>query len=175
MTTRSSKLLHACAPLLVLALFIGCSDSEEPSQTAAMTETQKAAPPKVVAKVPKQMIPAKGPRKTLKEQLDTEVDIPEGYPADAPVYPNAKTNTAKIQNGRMTAVFSTPDGPDQVTGFAETYLSGNGWSDVQRAEFPGGGEMLQGYKGRRSLSVLVTTLEAEGETVTLMAVTADPE
>jgi hypothetical protein len=65
-------------------------------------------------------------------KLDPEVAMPDGFPADVPIYPGARlTAAAKFTSGSQTTWgmnWETLDGLDKVQAFYSTKLSQGDWS-----------------------------------------------
>ena len=113
---------------------------------------------------------------TVREQLAREVELPDGYPEDAPRYPGAKINASAWRQGRVAATFSTKDTPDKVTSYVKQQLASNGWESIPETEFESGIVLgaAKHAEGRR-ISVMIATLDqGENDWVTLIAVVTDP-
>jgi hypothetical protein len=114
--------------------------------------------------------------KTAMEQLEVEVELPDFYPKDAPVYPGSKTNRAAWHFGQVTAVFSTTDPLADVLVYINDFVSAQGWQNIENIEFGDGGSIVKGVKGMdgRSISVMLTKREGEGRSATMIVVSTDP-
>jgi hypothetical protein len=151
----------------VASLLFACSSEEEPAkpQPPAPTPPTRQAQPPVKRPVPT----------TVMEQLEVEVEVPDYYPKDAPVYPGSKASRAEWQMGRVTAVFSTPDPIADVVIYMSDFLSAQGWQDVQHLEMDDG-SLVEGDKTTddRSISVFLTWVDEEAGSATMIVVATDP-
>jgi hypothetical protein len=114
---------------------------------------------------------------TVREQLAREVELPEGYPEDAPQYPGAKINAFKWKQGRVSATFSTKDTPEKVTSYVKQQLGSNGWeSTPEVVEFESGVILVAAKPAEdRMIRVMIATIDqGDDDWVTLIAVVTDP-
>jgi len=153
----------------VSSLLIACGGDEPTKPAPTPTPPTAATTPKPSPAV-KPPIP-----KSVMEQLEVEVEVPEYYPKDVPVYPGSKASQAGWDRGRITAVFSTPDSVADVATYMNDFLDAQGWEDVQNMEIVDG-TIVQGTKraSDRGISLLLTRVEEEGGSATLIVVATDP-
>jgi hypothetical protein len=164
---RSSFLLLVV--LLVAGLFVACG-SDEPAPDASKTAAK--APPKPAMKPKAQQ--KKLPEPSVAEALRARVKLPDYYPKDAPVYDGATTNSVGWQSGRVSAVFTTGDGPDEVSSELQDSLRDNGWEDIVEAEMVNG-VVVQAAKDERGISALISLMEkGPSDEVTMIMVAVDP-
>ena len=164
---------------LVGGLLVGCGGSEEPKHTGDVP--QAAAQRGADAKKPSQpAAPARpksaatpGAGSTLAEQLRVEVDVPDEYPDDAPIYPGSQASSVRKQGSTVILGFGTMDSPAEVQSYIETDLGNEGW-DVQETQEMPNGVLVVGSKGGRKISVLIAGVHGNsGDANTLIMVSAD--
>jgi len=110
----------------------------------------------------------------MRRQLRTEVELPDSYPDDAPMYPGALTNNAGRRNGRVTAVFSTEDGTEQVAAYLTAKIAAQGWKLFDTTEMPNG-SVMNATKNDRRLSLLISSMDEGTEyELTMIIVAVDP-
>lgn len=110
----------------------------------------------------------------IREELRTNVELPDYYPDDAPIYPGAATNTAGRRRGRVAAVFSSQDSRDEIFAYVKAKLPSLGWADVSVQEMPNG-TVIHAIKAEREMSVLVSVMDEGTEyELTMMMVAVDP-
>jgi hypothetical protein len=157
------------------AFFVACGGSDEvevptkaPSKPAPARKAEKSTPKPAA----QQKTKATPPTGTAGEQLRSETALPAYYPDDAPVYPGTKPAQVKLLNDRASLMFGTPDDPDKVAQYLSGALEEQGWQpESQRV---GNRVMLQGFKGKRKISVLVSRVdEARESEITMIAVSVD--
>ena len=127
-------------------------------------EQQQPAPPAADA-------PAQAPGGGVAAELRQQVELPDYYPADAPVYPGTKPSRVKVMdNGQISAQFGTEASVDDVVGFMRSKLPELGWKLGAETEMPGGW-LLQGTKADRRILVLVSRIKGgESGDITIIAV-----
>ena len=158
---RTSTALGATAAALLL-LLSGCSADEQ-----ARTE------------VPDQQQPQQGQEQEdgplpIREELRRAIALPDFYPEDAPIYPNATLSNVGQPRGRVTAVFSTEDPPEEVTAYLRAKLATEGWSEHEKEEMPNG-LIIQATKDERAISLLISSMDAGTEyELTMVVVAIDP-
>jgi hypothetical protein len=102
------------------------------------------------------------------------VDLPDYYPEDAPVYSGSTTNSVGWQSGRVSAVFTTGDTPEEVSSKLQESLRSNGWQDIVEAEMVNG-VVVQAAKDERGISALISLMEkGPSDEVTMIMVAVDP-
>jgi hypothetical protein len=169
MRNRMKRLAGLLIAMAAVSLLIACG-GDEPSKPAP------APPPPTATTTPTPSPAVKPPiPKSVMEQLEVEVEVPEYYPKDVPVYPGSKASKAAWHRGRVTAVFSTPDSVADVATYMNDFLGAQGWEDVQNMEIVDG-TIVQGTKraSDRGISLLLTRVEEEGGSATLIVVATDP-
>ena len=92
-------------------------------------------------------------------------DLPDNWPGDAPIYPDAKVvysgSTTDGGQSSMGVTVSVAASVDEVWAFYEEALPANGWT-VENTMRSAGFNVLGGSKGSRVLSVMIA--EVEGQT-----------
>lgn len=157
------------ATAFTAACSCGTEEGVETAQPTQPSEPAKQAPP-----LPK---PAPAPKpnapRSVEEQLAKAVEMPDFYPDDAPAYPGVNPSRVAREAGRVQATFSTDDPVNEVTDWLLEDLEGRGWTGVTTTEIEGS-SVVQGFSGRRSISVLLSSIESGGKPVTLMIVSVAP-
>ena len=74
---------------------------------------------------------------------------------------------------KVSGVFSTDDGSEEVSTWMNDFLASENWQNVTMVEIPNG-VILQARQGGRGLTVMVTPILSGSETVTLINVLSDP-
>ncbi|MCS7156382.1 MAG: hypothetical protein N0A16_01475 [Blastocatellia bacterium] len=80
--------------------------------------------------------------------------LPEGFPADVPVYPGAIVLVSRRTETQLTATFATSDGLSQVLDFYRAQLPRAGWTVQEREQTEG--IAFEGRKGTRACQVALT-------------------
>ncbi len=145
---------------LGMALVDGCSCSDD-VKTPEPVKVAKPAPVKPLAKAPTQ------PPVALEEALERVVDLPPGFPEDAPVYPGAIANSSGVRNGRVHAVFSTADPTSDVLSWYLQETKANGWEDTAEIDV-GEHKVLQAFKDSRELKIMIS--QAAGRSLIVVSV-----
>jgi len=102
--------------------------------------------------------------------------LPDGFPSDVPIYPDAKIGYSHLGAGEASESASvsltTGDGVNKVSDWYKSQITGAGWNIEQTNSITTGGsdtvEYYTATKGERELSVTVTP--EEGETLITIAV-----
>jgi hypothetical protein len=106
-------------------------------------------------------------------ELTAKIEVPDFYPADAPVYPNTRPSKAFVQGYRVNLMFGTEDSPSQAVAFLMDELRELGWSNASSQEL-GQSIAIQSTKPGRDLTILISRVDAGLETeTTLVAVSVD--
>jgi hypothetical protein len=156
------------APALALALLVPACSGEEPPARVPLA-LAKLPPPVLLPENPKHSDPA-----PMRKAIRTPVDLPDAYPDDAPIYPGAIASSSGRRNGRVTAFFSTEDLPEQVAEYQRAKLATLGWEEVAVDKMPKG-QIIHAAKGDRTISVLISQLDAGTEyQLTVTAIAVDP-
>ena len=137
---------------MLVGLTAACGDGDQPTEMPAAAPGQR-------------------PGGGIAADLRKQIELPDYYPADAPVYPGTRPSDAKItENGHISAQFGTEDGAQQVVGFMRAKLPELGWTLGAETDMPGG-FLLQGTNGDRRILVLISRIKG-GETgdITIIAV-----
>jgi len=114
------------------------------------------------------------PEPSVKDTLAADIDLPDYYPDDAPIYRGATVNSSGWQSGRVNVVFSTADAPSDVSGDVQSSLRSKGWGEIVEAEMVNG-VVVQAEKGSRSISALISRMEGgTGDETTMIIVAVDP-
>jgi hypothetical protein len=160
----------------LVAAGVSCRGEDEVSD--AKPEASSAQPPAIQPESqPGQPGEQRGPG-TIREQLAREVELPDGYPEDAPRYPGAKINAKAYRQGKVAATFSTKDTPEKVTSYVKQQLGSNGWeiNPAAEEEFESGIVVYatKPAEGRAIQLMIATMDQGEDDWVTLIAVVTDP-
>ena len=163
------------ASVLVFGL-VSCGGQEEPSQGEAASQAAegRAEPAKPAYKEPP-TTPEMPPKAsdlpvTVAEQLKIKQEIPDYYPADAPVYPGSLPSSVRIQGSKVILGFGTAAPRSEVGYYMESDLSSQGWDVNPVQELPTG-LLIQGTKDGRSISVLVASVDGDpGDETTMIMI-----
>ena len=150
---------------------VGCRGEDE--ATDAKPEASSVQPPEIQPGKSPGKSPRMGHPGTLREQLGSEVDLPDGYPDDAPRYPGAKVNASSGAPGQgVAATFSTKDPVDKVTSYLRQDLASNGWESLPDDEFPTGVfvHAAKPAEGRKITLMIAKADQGDNDFVTLIAV-----
>lgn len=144
-TIRSFHPFAAAILVAMLWLALGCGSDERP--TASEEESPAATPAPTPAADPS---PTPDTAESdLERAVITDDVVPEGYPSDVPIYPNATAGPAMAVPGMgLFATFLSDDEVADVLDHYRSELSGSGWS---LEEFPGFG--FDATKEGRSVEV----------------------
>lgn len=153
--------------LAAIGLVDGCTCSDEPQ---APTQAAKPAPEEPPTAAPPARAPKPRPQ-SVREQLETTVDLVPSWPKDAPVYPGANVSDSQMRNGKVNAVFSTEDSADQVKSWMQDFLQREGWDAMPPTDMDNG-TLIQAFKGRRALSTVIS--EVDNGDLTMIVVAASP-
>ncbi len=97
-------------------------------------------------------------------QIGEDVELPDDFPKDVPVYKNAKLTSAittKSDNGSLTAItLETKDGKDEVAKFYEDGLTENGFEIQGRFEIEKS-TTITAIKSGTNVVVVATTDEGK--------------
>ena len=145
---------------LGMAFVVGCTCGDEHAQKAPAPNK----PPAVAPRPPP--MKAAVPPKPLVEALEQKVDLPVGYPSDAPIYPGALTNNSANVQGRVRAIFSTPDSQAKVLDWYKNALNDQGWQDVSETQFQQH-KIVKATKGGRQIELMIS--EAAGKTLIMLS------
>jgi len=142
-TLRLAALLIAIAGATFAC---GDRDSAAPAPAPA-PEATEAAPE--AAEPPAAERPADGRPLSADDLIITEEVVPETFPSDVPIYPNAKPGSAmEVPGLGMFITFVTDDEPDAVYEHFRSGLGENGWSVSEAADAG-----VDGSKGERTIQV----------------------
>lgn len=145
------------------------TSAAQPSQPSTSAESPPAAPPSSQA----------GPASsdlTPAGQLLNDIELPDDYPSDAPIYPGSKPSQAPpARLGRVGVIFRSYDDPAQIQQYMDQELPRLGWQVVISDDLPNG-ILVQGMKGDRLMSIVVSIFDkGQPSEVTMIALTTDPE
>lgn len=100
----------------------------------------------------------------LSSQSGTNVSLPEGFPEDVPVYPQANLYSASQMPGLGFMVQGrSSEAVDKVSAFYKSEMTGRGWTEDGSQQTPAM-HMAQYKKGERTASV---TLLPDGDGTTI--------
>lgn len=102
-----------------------------------------------------------------------DAKIPEGFPADVPIYPSSKVDASSAIGGSYNLVISTKDSKNKVDSYYKTELENSGWTAGNDSiTIDSGGTTQKTFsKGNQTLSVITTEdTNTKGTTVTLSVV-----
>ncbi|MCR9115638.1 MAG: hypothetical protein NXI22_01655 [bacterium] len=99
------------------------------------------------------------------------VELPDDFPADVPVYPNAKVVNSLDLAGNLMVTFVSEDSAGDIVAFYETGLVENGWELTANAKAAQGANLIgQKKEEKRTVSATIgTDQNAAGTTITLAA------
>ena len=99
--------------------------------------------------------------------MGEQVDVPDDFPKDVPIYPGAKVFGAISlkEDQQFTVQAKTSDSPDKVVDYYQKELAGNGWIEEMTMSQPEL-KMLTYSKDGRTVSAMVAK-EDEGTVITL--------
>ena len=176
MTSRRRPiLLILTLAATLVAAGVSCRGEEEASD--AKPDTSSAQPPAIQPESQPQIPGEKRGPGTLREQFAHEIELPDGYPEDAPRYPGSKVNASAWRGGRVAATFSTKDSPEKVASYVKQQLGSNGWeSTPEVVEFESGIVLTASKPAEgRAIQVMIATMDqGDNDWVTLIAVVTDP-
>ncbi|MCS5638390.1 MAG: hypothetical protein NZ990_17895 [Myxococcota bacterium] len=158
--------------IALVGLLWGCGGDEapEPEPTPASPAESSGAPESPVpADVIMPPLPSDRPR-TVTDELAIKIEMPDFYPADAPVYPNTPPSKAFVTGNRINLMFGTSDSVAQVLDFLTDELPRLGWNNasVQRMS---NSVSVEATKSGRRLAVMLTEFQDGSKDSTLIAVT----
>jgi hypothetical protein len=93
-------------------------------------------------------------------QFGEAVEIPDQFPTDVPLYPDAKVVAAMMTEGQGMLTLRTGDDPDQVADFLRKQFEEEGWSFGSELDLMGQ-QMLAFEKGDRIGAVQISREESE--------------
>jgi hypothetical protein len=88
-------------------------------------------------------------------QFGENAEIPEGFPKDVPIYPDAKVVGSMLAGGRGMVTLQTGDDPGKAASFYRENLAKEGWSIVSEMNL-GGQQVLAVEKGDRNGAVQIS-------------------
>lgn len=95
-----------------------------------------------------------GAVETVKSKI---ADLPDGFPSDIPVYPNAKyVKTVVSENGITMVKLTSTDKVDAIADYYDAALKKAGWHAKPSMDNPSGGKILPFDKDDTGLSVQLT-------------------
>ncbi len=156
------------------ASIVACGGDEAPPPASSATESPAA--PVVVRKAPDAIMPAIPSRRpsTVEQELAAKVEMPDFYPADAPVFAGTPPSKVFVEGDKINVMFGTNDPLEGVLEFLNGELPRLGWDNaiVQRLS---NSVTVQATKPGRELTIMLTEFENMKANSTLIAVvvTAD--
>lgn len=162
------------AAIAASGLLLACGE-DKPSQPkpapAATSGSPEPAPPSDIIMPP---LPSEVGQRTITGELAVKIEMPDFYPADAPVYPNTAPSKSFVKGDRINLMFGTPDSVEQVLDFLTDELPRLGWDNaaVQRMTNI---VSIEATKPGREMTIVLTRFEGDPADSTLIAVsvTAD--
>lgn len=147
-------------------VWVGCGKSG--SRTITAPDGSKAT---VTAEGDKTTVTIKGAKGEMVQfaQDGGDVPLPQGFPADLPLYPSAKVTTGTKTGETMMVGLESGDPVRKVAAFYEDKLAANGWKIQQTTNTADGG-MVFGAKGNHTCSVIFGT--SGKQTTVCLSVTA---
>ncbi len=146
------------------------ADRARPAESKPMAEaTPEPAKPPQASTTPS---PTAGA--AIAEQLSETIELPDYYPADGPVYPDAKPSKAQqTPAGRVSIVFGTDDSVEDASRTMTGEAESKGWSIDSEDEIERG-FLTRASKDGRALMILTNRMDDGDDSVTLVAVSVDP-
>jgi hypothetical protein len=175
MISRSTTTRVLLVAIAVAGLLLGCGSDEAPEPTPASPAASSEAPeaPMTPPELIMPAIPSDRPR-TVTDELAIKIEMPDFYPADAPVYPNTAPSKAFVKGNLINLMFGTSDSVAQVLDFLTDELPRLGWNNasVQRMS---NSVSVEATKVGRELIIMLTEFQDGSKDSTLIAVsvTAD--
>jgi hypothetical protein len=83
------------------------------------------------------------------------VALPADFPADVPVYPQARPMTVATVNKETTVLLTTSDARQKVVAFYKDKMKENGWKSKSATDMPQV-SMFEGEKAGRTMVVLIS-------------------
>ncbi|MFQ5639740.1 MAG: hypothetical protein ACE5IR_17280 [bacterium] len=127
--------------VLTLSLGLGCnrsSDSEDSGMGAFSLKKDRSE------------MTVKGGGEEVHLSLDASgVELPDGFPDDAPLYPGATVMTSATTPAGFTVALQTQTALKKVTNFYNQKLKKNGWKIIVNSSLGPNGGMLQASKDQR--------------------------
>lgn len=127
--------------LLAVTLCLGCggsADSEDSQATLSLKSDRSE-------------MTVKGDGEEVHFALgESMVDLPHGFPNDAPIYPGATVVTSATSEAGYTVALLTHTPRKKVTDFYKKKLKEKGWEITLHSGLGPDGSMLQASKGQRS-------------------------
>ena len=151
------------AGAVVLAAALACGGGEE--RTIELQDGSKATVQEDDEGVTVQGTTEDGEKYEVR--VGTKAEVPEDFPDDVPVHPEAKVEGAMSMPGKgQMLTFGTKSAPDEVYRFYKDGLAEQGWTIEADMNF-GGQHMMSGRKGERMASVQVMEGDEGGTRVVL--------
>jgi hypothetical protein len=127
--------------LLGAAMFTSCTCQKQVGAPPPLTERKAsggfpAAMPKATpqgqAQQPEPTLPAEEPQRA-KLEPEVAVELPEDFPADVPIFKDAKVaRVFGLANNAQNVIFSTAAPVSDVTKFYRNQMEGSGWEITQQ-------------------------------------------
>lgn len=152
---------------------VACGGDEAPPPASSATESP-AAP--VVQKVPDAIMPGipSGRPSTVEQELAAKVEMPDFYPADAPVFAGTPPSKVFVDGNTINVMFGTSDPLEGVLDFLNGELPRLGWNNanVQRLS---NSVTIQATKQSRKLTIMLAEFQnvKANPTLITVVVTAD--
>jgi len=135
--------------LCAATLFFACGGEEETVEIEGGDLTVKAEGEGVRISGEKEGVGA------ISGQFGENAEIPDGFPEDVPIYPDAKVVGSMLAGGGGMVTLQTGDDPGEVTAFYRENLVKEGWSIASEMDL-GGQHLLAVEKGGRNGAVQIS-------------------
>ena len=150
-------------------LLLACSGEDAPqapSAPAAQSQPAREVPKLADPVMPS--IPSARPS-NVEEELAVKIEMPDFYPADAPVFPGTAPSKVFVEGNKINIMFGSQDSVEDALGFLNDELPRLGWNNhlVQRMSNI---VTLEGRKGDRDLTIVLSEFPGDQENPTLIAI-----
>lgn len=82
------------------------------------------------------------------------VSLPDNFPADVPLYPDARIEMAHSEGSSLNLIHKTSDSVDDVSQFFKTKLAEAGWADSETMDTPRGA-VISVSQGNRRVTITI--------------------
>jgi len=173
MTMFSRMIVVFAGVSLCFAIGLGCSgDETSQGDSSAATQTETERPAYKVPPTTDGMPPmASDTAANIQEELKVKQELPDYYPEDGPLYPDTLPSNIRVKGSKVTMGFGTKDPADKVANYLESDLESKGWAVLPVQELPTG-SVIQGSKGGRNVTVLVSHLSQDADDYATMIMVA---
>ena len=150
-------------------LLLACGGEDAPEAPSAPAAQSQPAP-EVHKSAEPVMPPIPSARPSnVEAELAVKIEMPDFYPADAPVFPGTAPSKVFVEGDKINIMFGSQDSVEDVLGFLNEELPRLGWDNhlVQRMSNI---VTLEGRKGDRDLTIVLTHFSGDQENPTLIAI-----